>query len=325
MAKTYEELLEQAAVIRDETKANANTAKRVGGTIADIVERISEIEITGGGAGANEEILNRISEAKKAAVEAKTVASDAKATATQLEADFNEEIPNLYLGGDPTEWSHMNKFVTAGNYVLQGERTNANDGLPILNANPGHTIFAQLSVLDSSLTDGTGAKTDVCVTQVLRLSNRTGGDGHIYVRTGQAATKEELAAADSTKWGTWEKLMGIFEKNVVTSASELGTYTTNGMYSGIIADTHSFFPPGSTFLLITVNGYAVSAMGLKPAISQVILISAPQDYGNFTKMYIRRATWDASNKVWVFGGWDALATASELTALEARIAALEAK
>ncbi|MGN1307099.1 MAG: hypothetical protein ACI4V3_05470 [Faecousia sp.] len=367
MAKTHEELLEQAAVIRDETKTNANTAKRVGGALADVVEFLQESplvkdytpEIEAASAAANSAAL-KAEEAKTSAdsaytlarsantnaLSANSTANTAKTTAEAAQTKANEAntkadqlanyngtvidpaIEQLAHGGEEKVWdssSHMNNFVESQNYYIHGERTNPNDGLPILNAASGHTIFGQLSVLDSSLTNGTGAKTDICVTQVLRLSNRTGGDGHIYMRTGQAATKAELTAADSTKWGTWEKLMGVFEKNVVASIKDFDTYTTNGMYSGIISDYNSWYPPGSTFLLITVNGYAVSAMGLTPAITQVILVNAPQDYGNFSKICIRRATWDATNKDWVFGILDILATTSDLTALEARVAALESK
>lgn len=367
MAKTYEELLEQAAIIRDETKTNANTAKRVGGALADVVDFLKdsplvkdytpEIEAASEAANsadqkakeaktsassaytlartANTNALSANSTAntaKTTAEAAQTTATQAKNAAVQLETDFAEEIPNLYLGGDPTAWSHMNKFVNAGNYVLQGERTNANDGLPILNANPGHTIFAQLSVLDSSLTNGTGAKTDICVTQVLRLSNRMGGDGHIFMRTGQAATKVELMATNSTKWGTWEKLMGVFEKNVVAEPSYLDTYTTNGMYSGLFMfdashKLHCGFdiPFGSTFLLVTVNGYAASAFNFTPQITQMMYILPTKNMNKLAEIYLRTAYWDAAAKAWVWGDWDKIVTASELSALEARVTALEKK
>lgn len=241
----------------------------------------------------------------------------------------------LAKGGDELIWDnscHLNSFVESLNYYITGERTNANDGLPILNANPGHTIFAQLSVLDSSLENGKGAKTDICVTQVLRLSNRTGGDGHIYVRTGQASTKEELRATNSTKWGTWEKLMGIFEKNVVADPSYLDTYTTNGMYSGLFNFSGPYkqhyglvIPAGSTFLLVTVNGYAVSSAGLTPQLTQMLYLLPAKDVGQPAKMYLRTAYWDASAKAWVWANWDRLVTESELMALEARVTALEKK
>ena len=69
MAKTYEELLEQAAIIRDETAAGKNTATRVGGTITDAVDYVKELQDTYKGIHAE-------------AAEAKTKAAEAKMNAT---------------------------------------------------------------------------------------------------------------------------------------------------------------------------------------------------------------------------------------------------
>ena len=310
------------------TADNANTAAQEAKATADgIAAKANSASIAA-------------TEAKDTANAAKAAADVAQTTANELGADITQRLlpalEQLCKGGEEVIWDsskNLNSFVESQNYYITGERTNANDGLPILNANPGHTIFAQLSVLDSSLKNGTGAKTDICVTQVLRLSNRTGGDGHVYVRTGQASTKEELTATNSTKWGTWEKLMGIFEKNVVANATDLDTYTTNGMYSGLFMfsgyqqNWGVAITPGSTFLLVTVNGYAVSSAGLTPQLTQMLyLLPAKTGSEQFpAKMYIRTAWWNASAKDWVWANWDKIVTASELSALEARVAALEAK
>lgn len=225
----------------------------------------------------------------------------------------------------PWEGYHMNAFTDTGEYHIHGESTDANDGLPILNSG---TIDARLMVLDSSLANGTGAKTDICVTQILRLSNRTGGDGHVYVRTAQAATKSQLATPSSTAWGTWEKLMGMFEKNAVTNIADLDTYTTNGMYSGLFADTTLQtlgglqFTPGDTFLMVTVNGYAASAFGTPQLTQMLYRLPSKKGSGNSSaRMYMRTAYWkkDAEPKKWEFANWDSLATASEISGLEAKI------
>ncbi len=233
-----------------------------------------------------------------------------------------------------TEQHSMNAYTECGEFHIHGERKNANDHLPILNANPGHTIDATLTVLDSSLTNGTGARTDTCVTQILRLSNRTGGDGHIFIRTGQASTKSQLASDSSPYWGPWEKLMGIFETNAIANVNYLDAYTTNGMYSGLyFADQESLgginFYPGDTFLIITANGYAASPFGT-PQLTQILfkfpVRKAPLPAT--ANMYIRVAYWDtsdANNKRWVFGNFAKMVTAPELAALENRIAAIEAK
>ena len=364
MAKTYEELLEQAAIIRDETAAGKNTATRVGGTITDAVDYVKELQDTYKGIHAEAaEAKTTAAAAKQTAAEAKTnagsarsvaksallnanaaqstataangTANEAKETADAAQeaantaqqtadaaqtknADQDTRIASL-LQDIPWEGYHMNAFTDTGEYHIHGESTDANDGLPILNSG---TIDARLTVLDSSLTNGTGEKTDIVVTQILRLSNRMGGDGHVYVRTAQAATKSQLATPSSTAWGTWEKLMGMFEKNSVTNIADLDTYTTNGMYSGLFANT-TFqtlgglkFTPGDTFLLITVNGYAASAFGMPQLTQMLYRLPAKKGSGNSSaRMYVRTAYWDknAEPKAWVFATWDRLAMASEIS------------
>ena len=167
-------------------------------------------------------------------------------------------------------WSghNMNEFTEFGEYYIHGERTDSSDNLPILNAANGHTIEGILKVYDSSIV-GTGKNTDKVVTQILSMSNRVGGDGHIWIRTGQGSDKSNLT------WSTWEKLQGIFEKNNVTKLDDLDSYTTNGMYSGIYSGTSPKdfytvqFLPLDTFLMITVNGYAVSKLAV-PQITQLL-------------------------------------------------------
>ena len=226
---------------------------------------------------------------------------------------------NALLQDIPWEGHHMNAFTETGEYHIHGERTDTNDGLPILNAGSGHTIDARLTVLDSSITNGTGAKTDIVVTQILRLSNRTGGDGHVYVRTAQAATKSQLATPSSTAWGTWEKLMGIFEKSAVEEIDDLNTYTTNGMYSGLFTNAESKslgglqFNQGDTFLIVTVNGYAASAFGTAQLTQMLYLLPTKKDNAT-AKMYLRTAYWDkdAEPKAWAFANWDKIVTSTEL-------------
>lgn len=357
MAKTYEELLEQAAIIRDETAAGKNTATRVGGTITDAVDYVKELQDTYAG------IHAEAAAAKEAAAAAKTAASEAKMNATaamntarsaslnataasgtanaakatadgiaataqeakeaaaeaQTTAETAQTTAAALLQDTPWEGRHMNMFTETGEYHIHGESTDANDGLPILNSG---TIDARLTVLDSSLKNGTGAGTDTVVTQILRLSNRMGGDGHVYVRTAQAANKSQLATPSSTAWGTWEKLMGIFEKNAVKNIDDLDTYTTNGMYSGLFAKTTLQtlgglqFTPGDTFLMVTVNGYAASAFGA-PQLTQMLykLPSKKGSGNNSARMYMRTAYFDknADPKTWVWANWDRLAMASEIS------------
>jgi hypothetical protein len=180
--------------------------------------------------------------------------------------------------------SNMNDFKTAGTYEIYGERRNLADNLPILNSNPGHSIAAKLTVVDSSLrkTDGT-LPTEICVTQFLMLSNRQGGDGNLYVRT-----YNENNSPFTDGWTPWQKLQGNREGYIFTDSdgwdianihgapSELGMnhMIDNGIYTGIYTDDNYFNGTPSfleTFTLIVINNYAVAGQDsrLKRTISQL--------------------------------------------------------
>lgn len=163
----------------------------------------------------------------------------------------------------PVEWSsasHINHYVTQGIYNITGERLNTADGLPIANSNPGHTIHARLLVLNSSIA-GTGDVQDKCITQVLTLSNRTGGDGDVYIRTGRAQSTNMLVGGIG--WEQWGKLQQNVEVGQITS---LNSYIGNGIYSGVYTDGSTFF---ETFVMVVINNYAVAgATGTIRRISQ---------------------------------------------------------
>lgn len=166
-------------------------------------------------------------------------------------------------GGIKVDWdasSCVDTFITAGIYNISGERLNVKDGLPIANSNPGHTIKARLVVLDSSIS-GSGDTDDKCITQILTLSNRTGGDGDVYIRTGRASIKNQLAGG--TGWEPWGKLQQNIEVGQVTS---LNNFIGNGIYSGVYTNGSSFF---ETFVMVVINNYAVAgATGQVRSISQ---------------------------------------------------------
>ncbi len=156
--------------------------------------------------------------------------------------------------------SNINVFTEQGAYSIAGERLSKGDGLPIDNASPGHTVSARLVVIDSSIS-GTGDSDDKCVTQILALCNRIGGDGDVYVRTGSASGKNLLAGG--TGWGQWGKLQTNVEVGQVTSLNGL---TDNGIYSGVYTDGSSFF---ETFVMVVINNYSlVNATGKVRSISQ---------------------------------------------------------
>ena len=175
-----------------------------------------------------------------------------------------EELGEIAVGlGKSVVWgsvTHADAFVTAGTYNIKGERTVLTDGLPIDNAVPGNIINAKLVVLDSSIS-GNGADDDKCVTQILTLSNRTGGDGEIYVRTGCASSKNQLAGGYG--WEQWAKL----QQNVqVGQVASLNSYIENGMYSGVYTNGNGEV---ETFVMVVINNYAVAgANGKVRSVSQ---------------------------------------------------------
>ena len=154
------------------------------------------------------------------------------------------------------EFSHIDTFTTAGIYNITGERINSGDGLPFANFNPGHTIHARLVVLDSSVNAD-----EVCVTQILMLSNRIAGDGNVHLRTGNAASKGELKNGEG--WEQWGKLQQNIEVGQTTSLDE---YIDNGIYSGVYMVSPTQL---ETFVLVVINNYALAAsMGEVRNISQ---------------------------------------------------------
>ena len=173
------------------------------------------------------------------------------------------ELKQLATGlGATVEWgdsSNIDIFVTAGTYNITGQRTNAADNLPLSNAAPGHSINARLIILDSSI-PGNGDSHDKCVTQILAIANRTGGESDIYVRTGRASIKNILASGSG--WEPWGKLQQNIAVGHVTS---LDTYIDNGMYSGVYSNGNAI----ETFVMIVINNYDVAgANGSIRSISQ---------------------------------------------------------
>lgn len=239
-------------------------------------------------------------------------------TSKGLMSDEDKKKLNKTKPVEEVTWTgqhHMNAYTECGEFHIHGERTTNEDGLPILNEG---TIDATLTVLDSSLPNGTDSDTGTCVTQILRLSNRKGGDGHIFIRTAQAKEKSQLASPSSSYWGTWEKLMGMFEKNQVFNLDDLDGYTTNGMYSGLYANESKdhggiHFSTGDTFLMITVNGYAVSNFAT-PQITQLLykLPAKTSTSEQNAEIYLRTGSYNKTDKVWVWGTFTKMVTNADL-------------
>ena len=164
------------------------------------------------------------------------------------------KIDNNYSSKENITWinegknlSDLNQFVNAGTYEISGERTRDLDNLPISNTGGGHTFSGKLSVYDSSLPNTGNKSNDCCITQVLTLSNRVGGDGNVYIRTALGATKSDLT------WNSWSKLQTSTELGAVYP-TYLDKLIDNGIYNGatvyvegaIEYDGAYFIPTGLT-------------------------------------------------------------------------------
>ena len=183
----------------------------------------------------------------------------------------NSPIISAYIGYS-IKWSssfNMNDYKAQGIYYITGERLLSEyDNLPIMNASPGHTISGQLTVLDASLSDA-----ERCVTQYLKLTNRTGSEGKEYIRTyNKYSNGEEF-------WYPWRELKGTMNLNQMSDISLKGI-TENGLYEGAIfngsydiqdinttiasfisasksPDGARELPSGSLFTMEVLNNYAV--------------------------------------------------------------------
>lgn len=164
----------------------------------------------------------------------------------------NAQVDEFVPAGDArVTWnssSNLNKFTAAGVYEIKGERTMSpsHDNLPIYNSGGGHTISARLEVLDSSINDTINSD-DKCITQKLTLSNRVGGDGNVYIRTGRGKTY------DSISWEPWATL----QTNInVGDTRTLNKFVDNGIYSGVWTDEYNSY--AETFVMVVINDYAIA-------------------------------------------------------------------
>jgi hypothetical protein len=224
-------------------------------------------------------------------------------------AGGNSEYNSLPLQlGQDYEWqntgnnlSNLNNFVEYGVYNIFGEHTRSDDNLPIMNTGGGHTFQGRLLVYDSSLPNTGNSGDDCCITQVLTLSNRVGGDGNTYIRTGVGSTKSNLT------WETWGKLQTNVEVGQIPE-TDLANLVDNGIYSGVISygsgsTLTTSSDPAITFVLITVNGYAAAAQAGVPACCTQLL------YGisvGGTIVVKKRKGVKGTNNYFSFNGWEDL-------------------
>lgn len=205
------------------------------------------------------------------------------------------------------KWStslNLNDYKSQGVYYIGGERLLSEyDNLPIANAASGHSISAQLTILDASL-----SQEEQCITQYLKLSNRLGSEGKEYVRTYNRYK-------DGTEsWCVWKELKQTAILNQI-SDWELKNYTENGIYEGAILNNNDLtylddtirrftsqildggayeLPSGTLFSMEILNNYAIVeyaqsfGMYLRKSITQrakILLISGAYIEVQRTKVF----------------------------------------
>lgn len=218
---------------------------------------------------------------------------------------------------------HVNELLFHPVYEITGERMTNTDGLPILNYASGHTIYGKLFVLNSSINDN-----ELCYTQVLMLSNRMGGDGHTYIRTGRiqkkdSATIDALTASDSPYWGTWESTVTTKEVLGIGSYTDLNKMIDNGLYTAIVQNPITLtvadhvsqasgksitLEAGEGVLVFTINNYSIFALqpslatdynaGITQYIFRTKMVAKNAQYAPLVPIIIRSAHKNGSDWEW---------------------------
>ena len=176
---------------------------------------------------------------------------------------LRSEVKDIIEHFHKIEWGdtdNVNDFLTAGVYNITGIHSRGNDNLPI-SVGENATFNATLTVLDSSLANTKQASDDVCITQILSISDRDKGEGDVYIRTGRGYNKGYV---EFSKWG---KLQTNVEVGWIDSYDSL---IDNGMYSGVYYGPESSGLVGDMFILITLNNYAVAETPELRCVSQFI-------------------------------------------------------
>ena len=242
--------------------------------------------------------------------------------------DLNKEVGGLKEETPyKIDWTdgtyHVNQLLFHPVYEITGQRVTRNDGLPILNYNNGHTIYGKLFVLNSSINDN-----ELCYTQVLMLSNRIGGDGHTYIRTGRiqakdSATIDALTAVNSPYWGTWESSVTTRGVLNIGSYIDLNKMLDNGLYTAIVQNPITLkvadhvsqasgksitLEIGEGILVFTINNYSIFALqpslsaaynaGITQYIFRTKMVAKDAQYAPLVPIIIRSAHKVGSNWIW---------------------------
>ena len=185
-----------------------------------------------------------------------------------------------YINWNELTNPNLNDYTQAGVYEIYGERTNTQDNLPISNSATGHSFNARLTVLDSSLQKADeSTPTEICVTQILMLSNRKGHEGKMYIRT----YNQNNAVADG--WSNWREFSNVLTlgNDGITDMATLDATTTWGEYNGVLFDFN---------WLKLVNGSQVDTMNnLKASINMALTaLSGGEVYAYLNELYFTHSS-----------------------------------
>lgn len=234
MAKTYEELLEQAAIIRDETAAGKNTATRVGGTITDAVDYVKELQDTYEGIHAEAaEAKTEAAAAKLTAADAKTNAGSARsiaqsavvtanaASGTATEAKANADAAKATAEGIAATAQAAKDAADAANIAAQDAKAAA-DGVAETAQNAKDVADAAKTTADQAKKSATNAFNNA--RDAILTANSASGTATEAKDTAEA-TKSELVEVVGSLGDEDNRLNGLIAENKAKIASVDDTAT----------------------------------------------------------------------------------------------------
>ena len=127
MAKDITEIINAAAVVRDETGESANTAARVGGSIADVAQYIQEEIITPLLAAQSQAVS-----AERIAEYAKKIAEEAAQKISTAIADKDYCLRNIYFLQEGIGFAAFDYAMSLGDVPVQSEEVTRQDGDSII-------------------------------------------------------------------------------------------------------------------------------------------------------------------------------------------------
>ncbi len=173
--------------------------------------------------------------------------------------DIIEHFHNIEWGST----DNVNDFLTTGVYNIAGIHSRGNDNLPI-SVGENATFNATLTVLDSTINVLGGIDGGACITQILSISDRVGGEGNVYIRTGRGYIKNP----DAITWDSWSLMQTTTDVGTVKDEQHsdgsgwvdgkgMNSLGKAGFYRGLYFDDKN--REESFFLLVIDSSPAINA------------------------------------------------------------------